>query len=173
LWGKAMGANLAESLVVFSILAFVAFLIWNRTRANLERQRLQLDTQAQILDRIGPGQALTDFLKTAEGKQFFDRLTTPQAAPTRSKDVRTRILVLTTLGLIALFAGFFFVMAVLIPNLLVQDSTLQGSERLMAFVPVIFLTGGGVGALLAAWIMHRLSKKWGMLGAEERNERTD
>lgn len=165
-----MGANLAESLVVFSILAFVAFLIWNRARSNLESRRLQLEAQAQILEKIGSGQALTDFLKTGEGKVFFNQLTAPQSAPTRSKDTRTQILVLTTLGLIALCAGFFFVMAVSIPASVAGDPTLPGAARFVAFLPVFLLAGAGVGALLAAWIMYRLSKKWGMLKAEELHE---
>ena len=161
-----MGPGLAEALVVFSFLAFVAFLIWNRTRSNLERRRLELDAQTRMLEKIGPGQVLTDFLKTQEGKQFFDQLTASGSASTGGKDTRTRILVLTTLGLVALCAGFFFIMAVAIPNLLSPGPAPAGA-RLVTFVPVFLLSGAGVGALIAAWFMHRLSKKWGMLEPRE------
>ena len=161
------------ALIVFSILAFAAFFIWNRTRDNLERRRLELDAQEKMLERIGPGEALTEFLRTDEGKRFFDQLTASQSAPTRSKDPRRTILVLTTLGLIALLGGVFMVNAVLIPNLLVADPEISLDVLPLVASPAILLTGAGVGALLAAWIMHRLSKKWGMLEAQEPDESAD
>jgi hypothetical protein len=151
---------LANALIIFSILAFIAFLIWNRTRGALERRRLELDAQSKMLDKIGPGQALTSFLTTLEGQRFLDRLTAPEPAPDRSRDAHRRVLVLVVLGLIALFAGVFFVMAVLMPQLLSGD---PAGARLVPFVPVFVLTGAGAGALVGAWIMHRYLKKWGML----------
>jgi hypothetical protein len=151
--------GLAAPLIVVSVLAFVAFLIWNGTRANLERRRLQLDAQGRMLDRIGSGQALTDFLKTAEGQRFF------ASPPTQTRDTRSRILVLTTLGLIALFGGFVFVNAALLPNMLSQDPSIPADLIAFGALPAFLLTGAGVGALVAAWLMHRLSKKWGMLEA--------
>jgi hypothetical protein len=160
-----------SALIAFSILAFVAFLIWNRTRGDLERRKLEADVHARMLDKLGPGQVLTDFLKTSEGKQFFAQLTASPLAPTRSNDAaHKRILVLTTLGLIALFAGFVFIMGVLIPTQLSQGPGASGRESLFALLPVLLLTGAGAGALVAAWIMHRLSKKWGMLEADELRE---
>jgi hypothetical protein len=159
------GEGLAEALVVFSVLAFFAFLIWNRTRSNLDRRRLELDAQTRMLEKIGPGQALTDFLKTEEGKQFFHRLTAGSAS-IGGKDTRTQIFVLTTLGLVALGAGFFFIMAVSLPSTLTPGTAPVGA-RVLAYVPVFLLSGAGVGALIAAWLMTRLSKKWGMLEPEK------
>jgi hypothetical protein len=149
---------MGPAVIVASILAFVAFLIWNGTRASLERRRLQLDAQGRVLDKIGSGQALTDFLKTAEGQRFF---TSPAA---QTGDTRSRILVLTTLGLIALFGGFVFVNAVLLPNMLSREPSIP-ADLAVAALPAALLAGAGVGALVAAWLMHRLSKKWGMLQA--------
>lgn len=160
-------------LIVISVLAFVAFFIWNRTKDNFERRRLELDAQQKLLERIGPGEALTEFLATDAGKRFFDRLTASQSAPTRSKDPRTGVLVLTTLGLIALFGGLFIVNAVLIPNLLVADPEISIDVLPLVLAPAVLLTGAGIGAVVAAWIMHRLSKRWGMLkagGAEARED---
>src|SRR5690606_29494490 len=99
-----MEPAMEAALIVFSVLVFVAFLIWNRTKDNLERRRLQLQVQEKMLDRIGPGEALTDFLQTDEGKWFVSQLT---AEPARSKDTRMQVLTLITLGLIALFGGLF------------------------------------------------------------------
>jgi hypothetical protein len=159
--------NLTVPLIIASILAFAAFLIWNRTRASLERRRLQFDAQARMLERIGPGQALTEFLQTDAGKRFFSELTSD--APPR-KDVRTRIFVLTTLGLIALFAGFIFVNAALLPTLLSEEPSIPADIIALTALPAFLLTGGGVGALVAAWLMHRLSRKWGMLEARDPRE---
>ena len=160
---------MAASLIVFSVLAFVAFLLWNASRVKLERQRLELDAQAKMLDRIGPGQPLTDFLKTDEGKRFVDRLTATPSEAARSKETRSRILLLTTLGIITLCAGFVFVMAVAIPTQLTANPLQTNSVRLVAFLPLAVLIGAGVGALVAAWVMHRLSRRWetsGTRGAE-------
>jgi hypothetical protein len=162
--------NVTPPLIIASILAFVAFLIWNRTRANLEQRKLRFDAQARMLERIGPGQALTEFLQTAEGKRFFSELT---SEPTPSKDMRTRIFMLTTLGLIALFAGFIFVNAALLPALLSQDPSIPADVVAITALPAFLLAGGGIGALVAAWLVHRLSKKWGMLAARAAHETAD
>lgn len=147
------------SLIVFSVLVFVAFLIWNRTKDNFQRRRLQLEMQEKMLDKIGPGEALTEFLRTDEGRWFVSQLT---AEPARSQDTRTRVLALTTLGLVALFGGFFFVNAALIPNLLVDEPEISTDLVALFSVPAFLLMGGGVGALVAAWMMRRLSKRWSM-----------
>ena len=147
-------------LIVFAVLVFVAFLIWNRTRDRLERRRLQLAVQEKMLDKIGPGQALTEFLQTDEGRWFVRQLS---AEPARIKDTRTGILMLTTLGLVALFGGIFFINGALIPNVLVADPEIPTDLVALFTVPAFLLTGAGIGALLAAWIMRRLSKRWGML----------
>jgi hypothetical protein len=101
-------------------------------------------------------------VKTNQGKLFFGQSTGQQSAPSWSKDTYTQILVLTTLGLIAVCAGLSFVLAVSIVMAL-ADNPITPGARFVAFLPVFLLTGSGVGALLAAWVMNRLSKKWGML----------
>jgi|GEM_PF-3245812 hypothetical protein len=146
-------------LIVIAVLVFVAFLVWIRTRDNFQRRRLQLEIQEKMLDRIGPGEALTEFLRTEEGRWFVTQLT---AEPSRSPDTRVRILALTTLGLIALFGGLFFVNAALVPNVLVADPEIPTELVALFSLPAFLLTGAGIGALIAAWIMRRLSKKWGM-----------
>lgn len=151
-----------QAVIVFSILAFVGFVIWIRTRDRLERRRLELEAQDKVLERIGPGDALTEFLRTAEGRRFFDRLAAPQSVPPGKKDPRTAVIILSTLGLIALFAGLFVVSALLIPNLLVTDPEISIDVLPLVASPAVLLTGGGIGALIAAWIMRRLTKRWGM-----------
>ena len=158
--------SLEAPLILFAVLGFVAFFIWNRSRARLERHRLELDAQAQMLDRIGPGQPLADFLATEEGGRFVELLTVSRSEPPR-KDMRTQIFVLTTLGLIALFGGIFLVNAVLLPNLLVAEPSVPTDIVAMLALPAFLLTGGGAGALVAAWVMHRMAKKWQLLPAPE------
>jgi hypothetical protein len=150
-------------LIIFAALAFVAFLIWNRTKDTLERRRLQLEVQGKMLEKIGPGQALTEFLRTDEGKQFFEQLTTPPAEPARSKDPRARVHLLTIFGLIALFGGFFVVGAILIPNLLAADPEMPTEITVLVASPAFLLTGAGIGALIAALIMRRASRAPGAL----------
>ena len=156
--------HMSAGLVVAAVLAFIAFLIWNRTRTTLERQRLQLDAQTRMLDRVGSGAALAEFLKTDEGQRFLKQIAPPEP---QGKDARGRIVMLTTLGLVALFGGFIVVNGALLPTLLAEDPELPLELVAMGALPAFLLTGAGVGALVAAWIMHRLSKKWGMLNAQE------
>lgn len=144
-------------LIVFAALAFVAFLIWNRTRDTLERRRLQLEAQEKMLEKIGPGQALTEFLRTDDGRRFFEQLTAPPAEPGRSKDPRARVHVLIIFGLIALFGGFVVVNAILIPNLLSADPEMPTEITVLIASPAFLLAGAGIGALIAALIMHRAS----------------
>lgn len=146
-------------LIVFSVLAFVAFFIWNRTKDNRERRRLQLDAQARILERIGPGEALTEFLKTDEGQRFFNELTASRSEPAQSRDPRTRVFVLTAFGLIALFGGIVVVSALLIPNLLADEPEIPIEVLALISAPAFLLTGGGIGAVVAARIVHRLSER--------------
>lgn len=163
LWGTAMEGP----LIVFSVLAFVAFFIWNRTKDSLERRRLQLDAQARMLESIGPGEALTEFLKTDEGQRFFNQLTASPSRRALGKDPRTLVFVLITFGLIALFGGFVAVNAILIPNLVVDEPEMPTDVLALISAPAFLLTGAGIGALVAAWIMHRLSKRHGMHEAQE------
>ena len=155
--------HMSAGLVVAAVLAFIAFLIWNRTRATLERQRLQLDAQTRMLDRVGSGPALTEFLKTDEGQRFLKQIAPPEPP---GKDARGRIFMLTTLGLVALFGGFIVVSGALLPPLLAEEPELPLELVAMGALPAFLLAGAGVGALVAALIMHRLSKKWGMLNAQ-------
>lgn len=157
--------HMSAGLVVAAVLAFTAFLIWNRTRTTLERQRMQLDAQTRMLDRVGSGPALAEFLKTDEGQRFLKQIAPPEP---QGKDARGRIFTLTTLGLVALFGGFLLVNGALLPTLLAEDPELPLELVSLGALPAFLLTGAGVGALVAAWIMHRLSKKWGMLDAQAR-----
>ena len=75
--------HMSAGLVVAAVLAFIAFLIWNRTRTTLERQRLQLDAQTRMLDRVGSGPALAEFLKTDEGQRFLKQIAPARAARER------------------------------------------------------------------------------------------
>jgi hypothetical protein len=165
---------MAESLIVFAVLAFIAFLIWNASRVNLERQKLDLDAQAKVLEKIGPGQPLTEFLKTGEGKRFVERLTATRSPATQSRETRTKILLLAALGIIMVCAAFVFLMSVAIPSFVMSTDPAQtNSVRLVALLPLTVLIGAGVGALLAAWVMHRLSRKWETADARKLDEKTD
>ena len=111
----------SAGLIVAAVLAFIAFLIWNRTRTTLERQRMQLNAQTRMLDRVGSGPALAEFLKTDEGQRFLKQIAPPEP---QGKDARGRIFMLTTLGLVALFGGFLLVNGALLPTLLAEEPEL-------------------------------------------------
>lgn len=149
-------------LVLTAILAFIAFLIWINRRSGIERRRLELDAQAKILESIGPGEALTEFLRTDEGRHFVERIT---AEPSGSEDTGKRVFLLTTLGCVALFGGIVFLNGVVLPNALTEDPEIPLDLVLLFSTPVFLLMGGGIGALIAAWMMRRSSRGHDARGA--------
>ena len=154
-----MNDELAGTLLgALLILSFLAFLIWHSSRERFEKRRLRLEEQSRVLDRLGSGAEIAEFLKTDQGRQFLDRLDEPDEPPKRN-GYRIGIIGLMTTGAIATALGVGFCVAAVVSS---DDDLLIGGL-------VIVCTG--IGCLLASWIQYLLGKRWGMLDEATRNGR--
>jgi len=145
-------------LSTLAVFGFIAFFVWHSSRERFEKRRLRLEEQSRILDRLGSGAEMAEFLKTDEGRKFLDRLDEPDAPPKRN-GYRIGIIGLMTTGAIATALGVGFCVA----------SGISSYEDLLVGGLVIVCTG--IGCLLASWIQYLLGKRWGMLDEATRNGR--
>lgn len=146
----------SQALILLVIFGFIAFMVWLRHRDRFEKRRLQVEAQTRILDRIGPGEALTAFLQTEEGRALL-RGHESHDDPTmfnhrRPDGIRMSIIGLLTGGVICLGIALGFV---IVAHTVVDDAFV---------VPGAIVAGVGVGCILAAVIHYVLGKAWGMLG---------
>lgn len=148
-----------SSLAVFG---FLAFLIWHGSREKLEKRRLRMEEQSRILDRIGSGPELAEFLKSDEGKRFLDGLERAEKDASRTNGFKIGVIALVTAAVIAgCLAGTFFVLAEIVES----QSEVEGF-----IISGVILTGVGVACLLAAFLQYLFGKRWGMLGPGAGNE---
>lgn len=148
--------DLAAALIMLFILAFVALMVFHKHHGRVERRRLQLEAQSRLLDRIGPGDALTAFLKTEEGKALlrsYESFEEPDKPAHRRHDgIRMSVIGLLTGGVICIGIGAGFMYA----------AQMTMDQDLM--IPAGIVAGVGVGCIVAAIIHYALGKAWGMLG---------
>lgn len=140
--------GIGDGLSLLAILGFVAFLIWHGNREKVDKRRLRLDEQNQLLDRLAANGSLSEFLQTEQGQKYLDRLQAPEKSRRPSPDAyRSGVVALLTAGLIALpmGAGFFFVAPRVEPGLLIPGAIIGAS---------------GIGCLIAAWVQNLLGRRW-------------
>jgi len=77
--------HLAGPLIIIAILAFFALMIkWTGMGKYAEAQRM-FETQKQIIDKLGSGPEMIQFIGSKEGREFFERLKAPPSAATRTR----------------------------------------------------------------------------------------
>jgi hypothetical protein len=95
--------HLAGPLIIIAILAFFALMIkWTGMGKYAEAQRM-FETQKQIIDKLGSGPEMIQFIGSKEGREFFERLKAPPSAAPRAREPQSYQAV-WTVGI-----GFFFV----------------------------------------------------------------
>ena len=146
-----------QALILLVIFSFVGFMIWLRHKDRFEQRRLQVEAQTRILDRIGPGEALTAFLQTEEGRALLKSHESPGERETpnrlRHDGIRMSIIGLLTGGVVCLGIALGFLVA---SHAIVEEDFL---------VPAAIVGGVGVGCMLAAVIHYALGRAWGILGS--------
>jgi hypothetical protein len=148
--------HLAAALIMLFVLGFGALMVYQKHHGRMERRRLQLEAQSRLLDRIGPGDALTAFLQTEEGKALlksYESFDEPDKPVHRRHDgIRMSVITLSTAGVICIGIGAGFMYAA---NIAVEHDL---------YIPAGIVAGVGVGCIVAALIHYILGKAWGMLG---------
>ena len=154
----------SQALMLLTILGFVGFMVWLRHKSRLEKRRLQVEAQTRILDRIGPGDALTSFLQTEEGRALLSIHESLEDQtmfnPRRHDGIRMSIIGLLTGGVICLGIALGFVV---VAHAIIDEDFV---------VPAAIVAGVGVGCILAAVIHYVLGKAWGMLGSGADRDRS-
>ncbi len=155
--------HLASALVTIAVLGFIALLFrWIGMGKYAELQRV-FETQKQILDKLGTGPEMIQFIGSKEGIEFFERLKVsshPQkVSPSHQKpnSVQQLGFIVTHLwfGLVAMGGGVGFLVASHFYT--VMD----------LFVVGCVSTGVGVGLLIVSWIHYRLALKWEIIRKEK------
>ena len=158
--------HLASALVIIAVLGFIALLFrWIGMGKYAELQRV-FETQKQILDKLGTGPEMIQFIGSKEGIEFFERLkvsSPPQkVSPHHQKPDSARHLgyIFTHLwfGLVAMGGGVGFLVAF---HFYVATDL---------FVIGCVSTGVGVGLFVLSWIHYHLALKWGIIRKEKAEE---
>jgi len=148
---------MSQALMLLVIFGFVGFMLWLRHRDRFEKRRLQVEAQTRILDRIGPGEALTAFLQTEEGRALLKSHESPEMPDAlnlrRHDGIRMSIIGLLTAGVICLGIALGFLV---VSHAVVDEDFV---------IPAAIVGGVGVGCMLAAVVHYVLGKAWGMLGS--------
>jgi hypothetical protein len=143
-----------DALIPLGILVFVAFLIWIHHNGRLQKRRLMLEEQNRLLDRIGTGDSMVEFLKTEQRQAIPARLNDPedrQGMYAQYTVYQMSVIGLVIAGVITTSVGIGFLFA--------------ASLNDWDFVIPAFTIGGlGCGCLITAWIQYRPARKWGMFG---------
>jgi hypothetical protein len=150
--------QLSGALIVIGVLGFVALLIkWAGMGKYAELQRLH-ETQKQILDKIGSGPEMIQFVESKEGKEFFERLKMPSqpAFP----QARRNTTLLSALNAVNQTIGFGLVAAGVGIGLLVTYFFYRTVEILM-WGCILFCCG--IGLVITSRIAYRQYKKWGVI----------
>jgi hypothetical protein len=138
------------------LLVFIAFLVWNSGQKKLAQRRLRLEEQNALLDRIGSGGALAEFLQSKPGQQLLDRLNEPERHPEKPTDIRSSVMTLLTCGAILPFIGI-----ALIPVAILAEWEM--------LIPAGILIGAGLGCLIAAVIQRSVGKRLGLFDESREN----
>lgn len=150
--------EIGEGLSLLAILAFIAFWIWHGDSTKQQRRREQLREREKLLDKIGSGETLANFLNTDEGKKLMNEINAPEPEPSRGGGLKMSILGLMTAGVICtiLGAGFFFVAE-------------RAQEQLI--IPGAIIGSIGLGCFAAALLHYVFGKAWNMLDANGQAQR--
>jgi hypothetical protein len=148
--------EIGNAITLLAIFGFVAFLIWHGDKNRQARRELKVAEREKLLDRLGTGEALQNFLQSEDGSKFLGELNEPVRERRGGGNLKMSVIGLLTAGVITLSigAGFFYAA----PR--VND---------MLIVPGGIIGGIGVGCLIAALIHYWLGKSWGLLGTDAEN----
>lgn len=123
------------------------------SRARQRRLELQAQIQTKLIDRFSSAPELIQFLQSSTGREFVNGVQSVPAILSRER-VATgvgRAIILTFLGLGFLTMAFVF------------------SENGLVVPAVIFISLG-LGYLVATWVSHRISARYGLIPPEPGRE---
>ncbi len=137
----------------FMLVGIAALVAWGAVAHQRQKARqAQIEAQTRLLDRLGSGQELLQYLQSEAGQRFLSSATIEHRNP------YGQILGGTTSGIVTLVVGlaFLFLRGTLPDPDAVRGLTLLGG----------ILTALGIGFLLSSVAAYVLSKKWGLINGQ-------
>jgi heme/copper-type cytochrome/quinol oxidase subunit 1 len=154
-----MSDNVVMAIVLPTIALVFGWAVWvmavNVRRSRSSKQILEL--HSKLLDRFSGNQDLIAFLEGESGRRYFEALESDL------KDPLTRILNGVQLGVVLMLLGI----SLLVVRTAQTDDNMRNALLLIG-VPGIAL---GAGFLISAAASYYLSKSWGLLNQNRRQQR--
>jgi hypothetical protein len=142
--------EIAAVYSLVAILGFIAFWGWLRYRRESTQSKLLFEAQKQLLDKLGSTAEVSQFLASAEGKEFLDRLKPPPPPPSPKPPSPAEVMFMMIWGAVVMIgvgAGLFVGAIWVEPKLL---------------VPAAVTAFAGVAVLVGLMITHALAGRWGL-----------
>lgn len=135
-------------LVVFILgeLAFIVGIIWIITHYRQRRSEQRAQERARLLERVGTGREVVEFLETEPGRRFL------RLVALERPDPRRVVLRAVAAGVFLLLIGFGF--------LLLVHFGIPDDEAFV--IPGALSVVAGVGVLISAAVSHLLGRRWGL-----------
>ncbi|MBA2737997.1 MAG: hypothetical protein H0U50_14560 [Pyrinomonadaceae bacterium] len=121
--------------------------------------RTRAELYNRLLDKFGSADGFVEYLESETGRQFVEEITVQGAAPIN------KILGSIQIGVVMALAGFG---SLVLGNLF--DKSLGGDLFMVLIVGGTIVLMLGVGFLISTAITYRLSKSWGLIGAEAKSK---
>lgn len=155
--------NLSALVIGIAFIFAAAWIITVVVKALKEKSilRTRADLYNRLLDKFSSGGEFAEYLESETGRQFVEEITVQSAAPT------SKILGSIQKGVIMVLTGF---------GLLVLGNLFN--NNLGGDLYIILIVGGtialmlGAGFLISTAITYRLSKSWGLIGADAKSKDT-
>jgi hypothetical protein len=155
-------------LAFLGMLGIPGLFLWLIVR---KKSAERLETQKQILDKIGTGQEAIQFLASKEGKELFERLGIKSDLQyLKMTNATQKPQIKKALKQVIDTASFGFLLFGTGVGLLIAAQFFR-PEKPAIFIWGALLTFAGIGSLIAAWISYHLSKKWGIIQKELADDR--
>mgnify|MGYP003581368096 FL=1 len=142
--------DIAAAIALIAILGFVAFWGWLRFRRESAQSQLLFEAQKQLLDKLGSTADATEFLASAEGKEFLDRLKPPPPPPSPRPPTPAEVMFMmiwAAVVMIGVGAGLY-VGAIWVNRILLVPAAVTGFA--------------GIAVLVGLMITHALARRWGL-----------
>ncbi len=121
--------------------------------------RTRAELYNRLLDKFGSAAEFVDYLESETGRQFVDEITVQGAAPTG------KILGSIQKGVVMMLVGFGLLV---LGNLF--DKNLGGDLFIALIVGGTIALMLGIGFLISTAVTYRLSKSWGLIGADAKSK---
>jgi hypothetical protein len=142
--------DIAAAIALIAILGFIGFWGWLRFRRESAQSQLLFEAQKQLLDKLGSTADVSQFLASAEGKEFLDRLKPPPPPPSPRPPSPAEVMFMMIWGAVILIG--------------VGAGCLVGAIWVSTkmLLPAAIIGFAGVAVLVGLMITHALARRWGL-----------